>query len=57
MFVVTIIERTPTPPEDKDVAVHTLRFDSPFAVAEFIENAALNFTCFVNVNITYIPED
>ena len=57
MFVVTLTERTPTRPKEKDVNVLTLRFDSMFGVIEWLGDCEMNFTCWVNVNITWIPED
>lgn len=57
MFVVTLTERTPTLPEEKDVNTYTLRFTSMWEVLDFLEGAELNYTCWVNVSITFIKED
>jgi len=57
MFVVTITERTPTPPEDKDTNIYTVRKDSMFEVADFLKEQELNWTCWVHVSITFIKED
>lgn len=57
MYVVTLTERTPTHPEDNDVNVYTVRRDTFQGVLDFLDTAYLNYTLFVNVNVTYVPED
>lgn len=57
MFVLTLTERTPTRPEEKDIHTLVLRFNSMFEVLDYLEGCELNFTCWVNVNITYVAEE
>ncbi len=57
MYIVTITERTPTPPEQKEVVTHHVICESMFDAVKLLEEGEMNFTCWVNVNIAYVKDE
>ena len=57
MYVLTIVERAPTRPEEKDVNIHTIRQNTMQEVLTTLQEAEYSFTCWVSVTITHIQEE
>ena len=55
-YVVTITERTPTPPHQRETNTYHAFCEDMFEVAEVVENFELNFGVLVSMTITPFKE-
>lgn len=55
-YVVTITERTPTPPEKRETNTYHVFCDSMFEVAKVVEDFELNWGVLVSMTITPFKE-
>lgn len=52
MYCLTITERTPTPPEQKETHTYHVICEDLFEVADKLENLELNFVALVSATVT-----